>query len=1250
MMNTVRARSIKTVIYSLCFFFASVLVAGAQESRASLNGHVQDAAGAAIPNASVTAHEIKTGVDTKATTGGEGDYTFPLLLPGTYTVTANAPGFKELVRNNVQLHVGDKLSVDLSLPVGANEVVTVSADPPLLDDGSATRGALVDSVKVTELPVIGRNPINLADLAPGVVFQGNQSFRRPFDNGDVINFSVNGGLRQANSFLIDGAPDDAYSDTAGDKSHVNLNVAYIPSAEVTQEFKVVSNFYDAQYGRTGGGIFNVITKSGTNVYHGDIYYFLQRYNFNANNVGNKFNNLPIYSIDPVTKQFLAAPRLDQYGLEVSGPVRIPGIYNGKDKTFFMFGIERYKENTPSPGLVGTITTAERNGDFSQSGVNIYDPYTTRLDANGNCCIRDQFSDGGVLNKIPASRLNGAGFKLAQAFPNPTITTTTSANNYNVGANLSIDRYNNYNIRVDQNFGQKERIYGRYSYGRRNQTDQGNTNYPLPLLDSQDPLARINNNAVFDSLTQFTSKLSLDLRVAYTRYNESVLRTRSQSVDLTQYGFSSNYAAQRFVNVFPKLGFDNTNGVNLPGGLGGTGIGSRDPRFGISNIISFQPSVQWLVGRHSLHIGADLRDVDFNNGGASFTLGQGGFNFTRAQTQQNPNAAQVAGNGSAIASMLLGYPNNGIIQYTPYTGYRFRYYAMYIQDDFRLSNRLTINAGLRYDIEGSPYELHNRANRGFDVNAASPLAGAAAAASPNCPACASLKGGLLFAGVGGQPRNFYNTRLGDFQPRIGAVYQLAPNLILRGGYGLFYLPEAGLSPAQGFAQDTAMIPNNTVTGTTAADPYRPRGNNPAAQPLNDPFATGVLQPTGSAQGLATFQGQSITFNNPDRYIPYVHQFSFGLEQQLPYSVKVDLSYVGSRTNHVNTNDNQAGGARNLNVLSNAQLAQLRQTAAAQNFTLQQYLTQTVANPFAGLIPGSNINGAAVQRGQLLLPYPQFLGSFPGANPGGSVSYGQESVGKIWYDSAQIFVEKRYSHGLSISGAFTWSKTQEALAFLNNQDAAPFKNIGAQDRPFRFTPAMVYELPFGRHHQFFANDPRWVEFLIGGYQLQMQYVIQSGVPAGLNGGFIVVNDPSVNSPHTKTNYFNKCALDVNGAYVNPGNVAGSGAANCAAAGGIVAFRQINTANGDLRGAPFQIGSIRNPNAPIGNASVSKRVNITENINAQFRFEAFNYTNTAVFNGPDTTPTNSTFGTVSGATSVVNGQSNLPRVVQLGAKINF
>lgn len=1223
-------------------------IANAQETRATLNGRVEDAEHGAVPNAKVTARNAASGVESTIMSGGDGNYTIAFLLPGNYTVTVEAPGFKTQTRNNVELHVGDKITVDAPLAVGAtSETVTVSAEAPLLDEGSATRGGLVDATKVTELPVIGRNPINLANLIPGVVFNGNQSFQRPFDNGDVINFSVNGGLRQTNSFLIDGAPDDAYSDTAGDRSHANLNIGYIPSAEVTQEFKVVSNFYDAQYGRTGGGIFNIGTKVGTNDFHGSLYYFLQRYGLNANSVGNKFSGLPLYSIDPVTKQFLAAPQLDQFGGQVGGPVRIPKVYNGRDKTFFLFGIEQYNEDTPSPGLVGTITAAERAGDFSKSGVNIYDPYTTRLDANGRCCIRDQFPG----NIIPASRLTGAGAGLAKVFPNPTALTNTSAANYNVGANLSRDRYRTWLARVDQNFGQKERIYGRFAHGRRNQTDQGNTNYPLPLLDAQDPLARVNSNAVLDSLTQFSPRLTMDLRASYTRYSEAVDRNRAASYDITQLGFSSNYAASRFIKLPPKLGFDNNNGVNLPGGLGGTGIGSRDPRYGISNTITFQPSIEYLSGKHAIHIGADIRDFDYNTGGGSFVLGQGGFNFTANQTQQDPTGTASSSQGSAVASMLMGFPNNGIIQYTPNLGYRWRYWAAYLQDDFKLSQRLTINAGIRYDVEGSPHEIQNRQNRGLDYNAASPLAAAAVAAAANCPACASLKGGLLFSGTAGQSSSAFNTQYGHVQPRVGVIFRAYPDTIFRGGYGMFFLPEAAFGAAQGFAQDTSMIANNsTVAGASAADQFRPRGNKPGAQPLNDPFATGVLQPTGSSLGLSTFQGQSIIFNDVNRKIPYVHQYSFGMQQQLPKGIRIDASYVGSRTNNINTNDNQAGGARNINVLSASQLASLRQSAIAAGFVqptglytgtanLNGYLSQTVSNPFAGRLPGSSLNGGTVSRQQLLLPFPQFQ----------TVSLGQESVGKIWYDSFQLSVEKRYSHGLTILGAYTWSKTIEALSFLNPQDPAPFKNIGAQDRPHRLVISAVYELPFGRGHALLGDANRLTELVVGGWQLNIVETIQSGVPLSLNSSYRLIGDPRINVQKSRLTYFNTCTQFANSTITQPNGTRTASNQTCSNP----VWLQLNSASGEFANSGFQTGYIRNPNAPLGNISASKRFNFTDRVNAQFRFEAFNFTNTYVPNGPQNNPSNGLFGTISTSASNLNyvsGQSNIPRIVQMGFKLNY
>src|SRR6185437_16697078 len=256
-------RKMCTAVLAGLLVLCGVVYSGAQETRATVSGRIQDPNGAVIPAARVTARNISTGVATAGVTAADGNYTIPFLIPGNYIISADAQGFKTAQKTNVILHVGDKLSVDLTLPVGAvTEVVTVSDTPPLLETGTATRGELIGRESVDKLPLVGRNPFMLAQLVPGVQFQGNPAFQRPFDNGDNANFSINGGLRQSNSFLIDGAPDDAVSDSAGDRSHANLNVAYIPSVDATQEFKIVENFYNAQYGRTRGGIFNVETKSG----------------------------------------------------------------------------------------------------------------------------------------------------------------------------------------------------------------------------------------------------------------------------------------------------------------------------------------------------------------------------------------------------------------------------------------------------------------------------------------------------------------------------------------------------------------------------------------------------------------------------------------------------------------------------------------------------------------------------------------------------------------------------------------------------------------------------------------------------------------------------------------------------------------------------------------------------------------------------------------------------------------------------
>ncbi|MCC6590351.1 MAG: TonB-dependent receptor [Bryobacterales bacterium] len=1168
----------------------------AQDFRATITGRVVDSSGSVVANAKVAVTDPQTNEVFTANTGAEGTYTIPLLKPGKYTIAAEAAGFKKALREGIELSVGDKRTVDFTLDIGqTQESVTVTAAPPMLDEATATRGGVIENLRITEMPLNGRNPFMLATLSPGVQFNGNPQFIRPFDNGDNANFSINGGVRQSNAYLIDGAPNDAATDPAADRSRANANVAYIPTVDSTQEFKIVTNFYDAQYGRTGGGVITVSTKSGSNEYHGTVYDFMRRYQWDANNTVANAQGRPIYAVEPGTGKNLGGHKLDQYGAFLSGPVLLPKLYNGKDKTFFSFGYENYRESSPSPGLASVPTALERQGDFSQDGLTIFDPFSTRLNPAFDSTkgaslsnpqfIRTQFPN----NVIPKSQTNAVGFALANAYPMPNYGAANArTNNYLSSPNLSLDKFKNVLARVDRNIGQMERLFFRYAYNKREQFDQGTVNFPGLGFDAQDPLVRENHNAVADSVTVLSPNMILDVRLGLTRYMEAAYRQHVYGADLSSLGFPQSFLNARPDPIPPYLNVEQFQSW-----------GTRNQRYMISNTISLQPSVSWNKGRHSLHFGADLRDRRINPSSASTLRGGGQFDFNRDTTTQFPGIQQT-GSGSAVASLLLGAPYQGLIQSSPRLAYRNGYYGLFLQDDIRVTSRLTVNVGLRYDIEGSPTERYNRMNAGWSFNAAeATLANAAKTANASdCPACANLAGGLLFAGVNGNSRSAFSTDYNHWQPRIGAAYRLRQNTVLRGGYGLFYLPEAFFGGVQGFAADTPFV----ATAGGGANAYIP------ANTLSNPFPGGINQPTGSSLGLATFAGNNVIFTNPNLKIPYISQYSFGVQHQLPFNVKIDASYVGSRSYNLNTGANQLGNARNINVNTAAQIAQARLTPA--------YFTDAVKNPFAGLLPGTSFNGATVARSQLLKPFPQF---------NQVLEYG-ESIGKSWYDAFQLSVEKRYTQGLVMVLAYTWSKNLESVDFLNPQDAGPAKTYTAVDRPQRLVLSGVYELPFGRGKKYLSGVNRGLNMLAAGWEYTFIGTIQSGTPVNLPSNVDLIANPSV-SNQTFASWFNNCVANTSG-FASCGNPA-------------FQLRGPNT----LRTIPFRIGAIRNPVRPQWDMSLNKRVYISERFNVQARLEAFNVLNTPVRSGPGTDPTNlSTFGIVT------LSQSNIPRQVQLGLKFNF
>jgi Carboxypeptidase regulatory-like domain len=1198
----------------------------AQEFRATLAGRITDPGGAAIAGAKVTVKNLNTNEEINVITNDEGYYTVPFLVPSNYSVTVEATGFKRSVNERLELNVNDRRTLDLTLEVGpVEQTINVTSETPLLEADTATRGAVVENLRITELPLnAGRNPINFVNLSPGVQFSGNPQFFRPFDNGDNVQFSINGGLVRHNEYLIDGAPNNAVTDADLARTRSSNNIAFVPPADATQEFKVMTNTYDAQYGRTSGGIINVTTKSGGNEFHGTVFEFLRRYQLDANDTASNRAGRPRYAIEPGTGRNLGGRLLDDYGGTLTGPLWLPKPifgpigYDARNKTFFMFTFQGYRESAPSVGITNVPTALERAGDFSQSAFRIYDPLTTRLNPAFNPALPSSASNPQYIrdpfpgNRIPADRINPIGAAIVNSLPLPNFGTAgASFNNYLNSPALGTEKFRSYVARVDQNFGERERMFFRYVHNRRDQFGFGANALPVTSLglDAQDPLVRINDGAVVDSVTTLSSRTLLDLRVAYTRFIQAAYRTRSSPFDATSIGFPASFSNARPVSIVPRFDIDQYYCCGS-----GNGFGPRNPSQNTTNILSFQPSVSHITGGHTFKFGGEVRDLRVNSRGASFSFGGGHFLFDRYFTRQFPDFGDTSGN--AVAALLLGFPsndNNGVDN-LPQVAFRWGYYAGYIQDDWKVTPRLTLNLGLRYDYESAPTERYNQQNRGFAFDQASPLA-AQIANRPGfseCPSCANLRGGLLFAGTGGQDRAAFDPDYNNIQPRAGAAFRLFEKTVLRGGYGLFYLPQAEFGGTTGYSVSTPVV---AVTGG-GLNAFIPTLS------ISNPFPNGLLQPVGSSLGLLTQAGTGIVFNLPTRRIPKTHQFSFGVQQQLPWTMRLDVAYAGSRSVDLLTGNFNIGGARNLNVLPAATIERARTDAAYNTF-----LNASVANPFAGLLPGTALNAPTIQRRQLLLPYPQFT----------SVQQGLENVGRIWYNSLQVALEKRLTSGLTFVSAYTWSKAIGALTFLNDQDAEPTRAVTDDDRTHRLVLSGVWQLPFGKGRRFAGGVGRAAELVIGGWEYTWIATIQTGRPLNLPGNVDLIGDISAGG-QSFDRYFNTCVLPFGATQARQPNATNTGFETCS--NPAFAIRGPNT----LRTIPLRSSQVRLPSRPQFDMSLNKSFNFTETVRFQFRLESFNTFNTPIYGGPNTDPTSQTFG------FITRNQANQPRNVQLGFKLIF
>ncbi|MBI4876319.1 MAG: carboxypeptidase regulatory-like domain-containing protein [Acidobacteria bacterium] len=1129
-----------------------------QTITASLEGVVRDPSGALVPGARVQVVNTATNITTRLETRPDGRFLAPSLPPGSYFVSIEASGFKKVERSGIVLQVNQVARIEIALEVGAvTDTVEITAQAPLLESTSSALGQVVENRSITNLPLNQRNPYALVFLAPGVIGNVGATFNQ-------ANISINGGRPGANEILADGIPSSP--------PLVNPIQGYTvyPSVDSVQEFKVQTNNYSAEFGRSSGGIINLVFKSGTNQLHGSFFEFLRNSKLDSNEFFANSKGLALGSF-----------KRNQFGASGGGPVHIPKLYNGRNRTFWLFAYEGLRERSQS-NLLATVPTAlQRAGDFSQTlnavgaQIAIYDPVTTTRSGSG--FVRQSFPG----NAIPASRIDPVARNVVKYYPLPNLAgdPNTGANNLTLPGTAPTDS-NQIDVKGDENINERNRFFVRVSH--RNYDLPPPTRFPaeLRVAEGGSYQPQISNNAAFDYTYTPRPTLLVDFRYGFGR---TLLKFSplSDGFDPTQLGLPAYIGGNADRLYFP--GFS-------PAGYLALGANSFFRRNAFETHNWSLNNSKVLTG-HLLKFGFEARLVRVNNTEASSAVGA--FNFGRNFTQgPDPNRATTTA-GDGMASFLVGVGDGTLTKCFKCVSTQSTYWGWYFSDDWKATGTLTLNLGIRYELEIPRHERYNRVNV-FNPDVPSPLAGPAGL--PN------LKGGLEFAGVEGRSSQQFPADRNNFAPRFGFAYQAQKNTVLRAGFGIFYAPSlraaGGTVGNFGYRSDTTYV--GSQDGVTPTD-Y-----------LRNPFPDGFTPQVGSSQGLLTAAGSSISASlKGDNVVPYSENWSFNIQQQLRGNLLVELGYVGTHALHIT---DTGEGTANLNQLRPEQL------------TLGSQLQQQVKNRFYGLITGGSLATATVPQSFLLRPFPQFTTVNPLYKTGGS------SI----YHSLQLKVEKRFSSGFNVLLSYTDGKLLDDFSIISNvgrnaniqniYDRRSEWSISANDVSQRLVASFVYELPFGRGHAVGSEWSRPLNALLGGWQTNGILTLQTGQPLALS----TQNTSNAGGNVLRPNSTGKSArLDgPTGDRLN---------------------RYFDTTV-FTQPAPFTFGNtartlpdVRGPGARNLDFSLFKNFALTEKIALQFRAESFNLSNTPVFGFPNQGLNNVSFGRISGTASD-------PRQIQFGLKLLY
>jgi hypothetical protein len=1145
----------------LCMALAVSGIARAQSSyTAAVRGVVTDVSGGGVPGATVTVTESDRNVPHTVTTDNAGRYILTALPPGQYTLSVEVSGFKTYTHTNIPLAVQQQATFDVSLEVGGvTETVEVRSLAPLLNTTISTLGQVIENRYMTALPNIGRNPLSLLNLTPGV--NGAAGTVSPSNT----NFVANGTRNSTSDVLVDGAIVNTTEQNTG-----ATDLKWTPSVDAVQEFKMQTNFYGAEYAQSGGAIINMVTKSGTNAFHGDGYDFLRDSNFNANSWAANRNGSrkPYYHRDLV-------------GGVLGGPIR-------KNKTFFFATFEYTRSSSPSSATATVPTLEQRRGDFSQTffsdgrPITIYNPFDTYKDAQG-ITKRRPFPG----NVIPLGLQDNVALKALQYYPKPNQDPNpiTHINNWFMqGIGQSFAKQ--FDLKVDHSLNNRLRVTARYSHSRNHNAPPNLYGLADPAISSADPY----NGPSFTKTTSATSNLTFvqnattvwtfTYGLIYSNYGRDPF---SATFDETTLGLPHYMQDTATLHVFPMFSAAGYSD------MGTQGYWKMDRQEGVHQ---YSGSMTKTLGGHNIKAGAEVRQNFLDYAQPGYPSGR--FAFGAQTTSEDLNTGNSY-QGNGFASMLLGWGNGSNFHIDPKAFSRAGYRGFFVQDDWKLSRKLTVNMGLRYEFEVPRTELQNRYSY-WDLNAASPV---------SVPGY-NLKGVVKF--VDDKTRSPFDINHNNFGPRLGFAYALNDKTAIRAGAGKFFLlSRATVSGHTGAAFNTdSAVPWSLDSGATRN------------ATLSDPYPQGILTPPGRSLGDLTFIGLGVGTITRQTRNPEMYSWNLSIQRDIGWSSMVEINYTGSRGVHLYSP-----------YTSLSPLAPVYWLGPNAQYTRAQ-LQAAVPNPFYGIITDPkavNLNGKTIQQYRLLRNMPQYDG-VSGSDPNAADSE---------YHGLQLKYEKRFSRGLTVLTHYTWSRMIDdasvtdgnltwlggTTSFQNPLDLSAERSLSQHDVAHRFVATGDWQLPFGRERRFASGVSRLVDAVIGGWEVSAFFTLQSGFPLQVTqfGGTLwngtqrpnLTGDPATAAEiHDRlNNYFNQ------NAFSRPGP--------------------------DTFGTAPRTLDIRGPRVNMLDAALIKNWRTKGGQRIELRIEAQNARNYPVFSDPATSYGASNFG-------VINGTKVGPRNVQLGFKYYF